>query len=416
MHRRGWRRDGVGRTLLSAAVRFHPRCRHNSRRWLGMVRLGKWCKRGYVNYPEQFSAHALKCCSGFGLMRDIGEIKTLSLSPDGSLCVTGAVDHQSTDRNALVWDVRSLSVVGELKGHRDGVYSSAWSPTGGIIATGGGGTDHLVRLWDVKSRRQIGEVGHDLFFVYALAFSPDGHFLLTGSANNAPVAPIHDGSCFRLWDVSRCKEVARLGVHASSVESVAFSADGRIAACGNSGQLTLGGNTGERVFCPQTIRFWDIRPRFWSVRATEKFTDVAEHTAWVNSIRFTPDGKSFFTAGRGCFLWELPSCRVVRRFRPEAFDLANCGDVSSDGRYVATGSGGQDEAGAPYRDCAVRLWDVSTEREIARWSHDYPVKTLAFSPTEALVVAGGHHGELRTWKLSASDLPIKTAGFEAGLH
>jgi WD40 repeat protein len=349
-------------------------------------------------------------------MEDVGAINTLSLSPDGSQCVTGAVNHQSMGRNALIWDVRSLSVVGELKGHCDGVYSSAWSPAGGIVATGGGGTDHLVRLWDVKSLRQIGELGRDLFFVHALAFSPDGHFLLTGSANNAPAAPVHDGSCFRLWDVQRCKEVARLGVHASSVQSVVFSSDGRTAACGNSGQLMLGGKAGERAFCPQTIRFWDIKPRLWNVRATEKFTGVVEHTAWVNSVRFTPDGRNLFTAGRGCFLWELPSCQVLRRFRPDAFDLASCGDVSSDGRYVATGSGGQDDVGAPYRDCAVRLWDVSTEREIARWSHVYPVKTLAFSPAEALVVAGGDHGELRTWRLPASDAPIKTTGVVAGLH
>ncbi len=130
-------------------------------------------------------------------MKHIGEIKAISLSPDGSLCVTGAMNYQSTDRNALVWDVPSLSVVGELKGHRDGIYASAWSPIGEIIATGGGGTDHAVRLWDATSRRQIGELGRDLFIVHALAFSPDGRFLLTGSANNAPVASIHDGSCFR---------------------------------------------------------------------------------------------------------------------------------------------------------------------------------------------------------------------------
>jgi hypothetical protein len=36
-----------------------------------------------------------------GLMKHIGEIKTISFSPDGSLCVTGAMNFQSTDRNAF---------------------------------------------------------------------------------------------------------------------------------------------------------------------------------------------------------------------------------------------------------------------------------------------------------------------------
>lgn len=214
-----------------------------------------------------------------GLTKHIGEIKTISFSPDGSLCVTGATNYQSTDQNALVWDVPSLSVVGELKGHRDGIYSSAWSPTGEIIATGGGGTDHAVRLWDATSR-QIGEIGRDLFIVHALAFSPDGRFLLTGSANNAPVASVRDGSCFRVWDVRRRKEVARLGVPTSSVQSVVFSRDGRIAACGSSGQFMSRGKTeSEGVFCPQTIRLWDITTRFWGIRATEKFVEAMEHTA-----------------------------------------------------------------------------------------------------------------------------------------
>src|ERR1019366_3339482 len=84
----------------------------------------KMCTCGYSRHTR------------IGLMKHIGEIKAISLSPDGSLCVTGAMNYQSTDRNALVWDVPSLSVVGELKGHHDGIYASAWSPIGGIIATG----------------------------------------------------------------------------------------------------------------------------------------------------------------------------------------------------------------------------------------------------------------------------------------
>jgi len=346
-------------------------------------------------------------------MKHIGEIKTISFSPDGSLCVTGAMNYQSTDRNALVWDVASLSVVAELKGHRDGIYSSAWSPTGGIIATGGGGTDHAVRLWDATSRRQIGELGGDLFFVRALAFSPDGRFLLTGSANNAPVAAVHDGSCFRVWDVRRRKEVARLGVHPSSVQSVVFSRDGRIAACGSSGQFMSPGKTESGgVFCPQTIRLWDITPRFWGIRATEKFVEAMEHSAWVNSIRLSPNGEYLFTAGRGCFLWGVASGHIVRQFHSDGSDYANCGDLSPDGKYVATGSGGQDEPGAPYRNCFVRLWDASTGREIARWQHEYAVTALAFSAGGAVIVAGGHHGELRIWELrdSASDFPVKVVG------
>ena len=82
-------------------------------------------------------------------MKHIGEIKTISLSPDGSLCVTGAMNYQSTDRNALVWDVPSLSVVGERTRRKsksacspgsawDGEESHRWAICGGKPGPGAG--------------------------------------------------------------------------------------------------------------------------------------------------------------------------------------------------------------------------------------------------------------------------------------
>jgi hypothetical protein len=94
-------------------------------------------------------------------------------------------------------------------------------------------------------------------------------------------------------------------------------------------------------------------------------------------------------SGRGCLLWEVASPQMVRQFRVDEYDYANCRDLSPDGQYVAIGTGGRDEPGAPYTNCFVRVWHASTGREIARFAHEYPVTALAFSVRDGILVAGG---------------------------
>jgi len=66
----------------------------------------------------------------------------------------------------------------------------------------------------------------------------------------------------------------------------------------------------------------------------------------------------------------------VLQFKADNFDYANCGDLSPDGRFVATKSGGQDEPGAPHKDCFVHIWHSMTSHKIARIPHEYLLTDL----------------------------------------
>lgn len=74
-------------------------------------------------------------------------------------------------------------------GHKDYIYTAAFSPDGRYIATAS--IDNTARLWDTQTgkelRRFIGHTGD----IENLVFSPDGKYLLTGS---------DDGTAL-LWDV-----------------------------------------------------------------------------------------------------------------------------------------------------------------------------------------------------------------------
>ncbi len=64
--------------------------------------------------------------------------------------------------------------------------------------------------------------GHNLS-VNSVAFSPDGKYLASGSSDNT----------VKLWSIESHKEVTTLQGHDSTVLSVAFSPDGKYLASGS---------------------------------------------------------------------------------------------------------------------------------------------------------------------------------------
>ncbi len=180
-----------------------------------------------------------------------GTIAGLAISPDGSKAVSGANDSQFFDRDAIVWHLPSGERDRLLRGHEVAIFSVAFSNDGRTIATGGGGAvkgkhwkhDNAIRLWNDRGE-EIAKFGEDLFFARALAFSPDDRFLLSGSANHAKAAPVADGSCLRLWDLSTRREARRFGHHSSAVNALSFSPDGKHVVAGSNGMRADGSIAG----------------------------------------------------------------------------------------------------------------------------------------------------------------------------
>ncbi|MHC4403070.1 MAG: WD40 repeat domain-containing protein [Planctomycetota bacterium] len=66
--------------------------------------------------------------------------------------------------------------------HEKGLHAAAFSPDGSLIVTGG--LDHTARVWDTISGKPIGPpllYGDEVF---AVAFSPDGSHILVGGRGN----------------------------------------------------------------------------------------------------------------------------------------------------------------------------------------------------------------------------------------
>ena len=65
------------------------------------------------------------------------------MSPDGRLCAAG-----SLDTIVRIWDIASGQLIERLRGHKDSVYSVAFTPNGrGLIS---GSLDKTLKYWDVS--------------------------------------------------------------------------------------------------------------------------------------------------------------------------------------------------------------------------------------------------------------------------
>jgi WD40 repeat protein len=251
-------------------------------------------------------------------------VVSMALSPDGR---TLAVAYPNG--TVTMWTIATGQVT-DLTGSGTGIRSVAFSPDGRTLATSesqrwqpgqanlAAGTTSTIRLWDLATGQATtlssmpGSYGGQ-----ALAFHPGGHTL----AGNMGM----DGTV-RLLDLAAGK-VAVLTGHASAIEAVAFSPDGRTLATGST---------------DATIRLWDL--------ATGQTTiTLTPHGGYVVSVAFGPDARTLASASTDntVRLWDPATGQATATLFGHTRFVTTMA-FSPDGHMLATGSW----------DGTVRLWTL----------------------------------------------------------
>jgi hypothetical protein len=302
-----------------------------------------------------------------------GEIFAVAFSPTGHVLASGG-----GDQTIRIWEPGTGRELNVLRGHVGAVRALAFSPDGQRLASGS--ADTTIRIWDVGSGKERKSVSSPFGAVHAVAFSPDGQWLASGG---------HDGS-IRIWDVASGKELKAMRSQFGIIYSIAFSPDSKILATGSSDPI---------------VHLWDL------ATGMERGA-LAGHTDHVHAVTFSSDSRLLASGSsdRTVRLWEVAGGRERSVFSGHTGEV-NAVALSTDGRTLAS-------AGA---DGTVRVWDVATGNERASLTgHVGPVWSLAISPDGSLLASGGRDRNVRLQPpvspvLSASLVEkIKQRGNEIG--
>jgi len=157
--------------------------------------------------------------------------------------------------------------------------------------------------------------------------------------------------------------------HTDSVETVRFSPDGRSIASAGA---------------DATIRLWDPRTR------KPIGAPLTGHTDTIYAIAFSPDGRILASAGADGTIrfWDLRAHKQSGKPLTGQDESFNSVAFSPDGRTLA--SGGDDDA--------VRLWDTRAHKQISVLrGHTDDVDSVAFSPDGRTLASAGEDRTIRLW-------------------
>ena len=333
-----------------------------------------------------------------------------------------------------------------LPGPKGSVYAVAYSPDGKTLAAGNvfGIT---VQLWDVSDPGHPVPLGEPLpedssvTSVHSVAFSPDGRTLAVGGATSDPDS---DKGFVDLWDLTSPSHPVLLGrpvtpgirdslATISTIQSVAFSADGHTLAAGRSTRNHKPvGRVPPRERHPRRAapgrRLSIRRPGFQPRRAHTRYClprrkrhrylvehhrpepfdrrgqplQVGGRTA--DTVAFSPDGDTLAVGSEDndVHLWNTTN---PDHPSPLGKPLSGPGSTvtsvafSPDGHVLAAGSG----------DRAVHLWNVTDPADISPLGAPLTrpgeaVGGVAFSPDSRTLAAGNDDGDVDLWHLPPTQL------------
>jgi cytochrome c len=216
--------------------------------------------------------------------------------------------------------------------------------------------DYSLILWDLARADKLRSLSGHEAPVAAVAIFPDGRHAVSGS----------DDRTIGYWDLDTGALIARWRGHEGKVAALAVTPDGSFVASGG----------------------WDAQLRLWNPASGESRV-LQGHNSPINAVAVASDGSLLASGDHDghILFWSLPEGRLLGAIEGDGFSV-NALVFTPERQLLSAAT-----------DMTVRLWDVSTKRELARYQgQDEPLVSLALTSDGATVAAGGTRGTMMLWR------------------
>ncbi len=351
----------------------------------------------------------------------VSYIATIEPISDGAVTVSvpanaavGAFGNFENNEASNVYSVeyRAQQV---LRGHRQDVFTVAYSPDGQTIASGGG--DNTIRLWNANTGAHLRTLHGHTNRIMSVAYSPDSQTLASGS----------EDSTIRIWDANTGAHLRTLHGHTNRIMSVAYSPDGQTIASGGYDETIRiwDANTGAHLRTLQYLNWIysvaysadgqtiaaagaDNTIQIWNANTGAEIRTLQGITFLVYSLAYSPDGQTLAAAGGDgeIHLWNVnfgAPMRTLQGHTDRVFSIA----YSPDGQAIVSGS----------LDATIRIWNAKTGAHLRTLQgHTADVFSVAYSPDGQKIVSGGEDNTVRIWGVSDLAPRPTTTSFTAQLR
>ena len=279
-----------------------------------------------------------------------GGVFSVAFCPDGGRVASG-----NADGTVSVWDARTGEELKTVRVMADGALLALSFSRDAKFLAGAGTGAYAVWVWDIETWELRKRIGDHSASIHCVSFLPDGRSIASSSEDRS----------ICLWDTETGRQLHKFTGHGSSVDCVAFSPDGRLlASAGVDG----------------TVRLW----------ATERRVDNAVKSIACpgkSHAALSRDGKHAVVTDKTAQVVDLDTGTVIAEMAGHD-DWIYDSDFSPDGKVLMTGS----------RDGTVKLWDVASGSQIGALNgHESAVIAVAFSPDGSRVLTTSWAGTAIVW-------------------